>query len=577
MQPLVDVAHPVAALGVGAGDAGGKVCQAGLLVHAHAVVLHGDDQVLPLPEGGDAQAAGLVRLFKDAVDDGVLDDGLQDDFDDGALLHPRLHIPFGAHPVLKAHVLYLHIEPGVLEFVRQGDDLFAPAQRKTVEPGQGVHHAAYFRHIVGDGGAVDEVQGIVEEVGVDLGLQGLQLQGFYLLALFQLFVHQGVNAAHHVAEAAHQLADLVPALGRHPGGHVPQLHGVHGVVEQIEPPGDGLAEAVGQEVGRRRQQHHNRQHFHAQLAAGAEDVVLRQGGGQGPAAVLQDHRLDAAGPPGGVRLHPPGGIRRKRAAELGRPLGGGGAEHLAAVQKQHRAVLGDGAAAHRRVHPVGGDVHPQDGQGLLHVVGVVDEAHEGVPVLFALRLVGKGGGAEPAHGAAALEGGKPGAVPHRVQRDDVGGVGVEVVVAHIQPHPVHPGHGAQVGEGGGDAVPVLQALDVAGAGGVAGRQSVEGGVHGEDVRHLGQPAQQVLHGGVGVLKGLLGGGVGLLLDDGVDPVEGIEGEQPQRQHQKQKKDTQQFAPQAHVQQQAAPEGAQFILHGSKGSPGKGGAECPLPW
>ena len=211
------------------------------------------------------------------------------------------------------------------------------------------------------------------------------------------------------------------------------------------------------------------------------------------------------------------------------------------------------------------------------MAGIVDEAHKRVPVPLALRLVGKVGGAEPAHGAAALKGGEPGAAAHRVQRDDVGGVGVEVVVAHIQPHPVHPGHGAQVGEGGGDAVPVLQALDVAGVGGVAGRQGVEGGVHGEDVRHLGQPAQQVLHGGVGVLKGLLGGGVGLLLDDGVDAVEGIEGEGPQRQHQKQKKDAQQFAPQAHVQQQAAPEGAQFILHGSKGSPGKGGAGCPLPW
>ena len=54
-------------------------------------------------------------------------------------------------------------------------------------------------------------------------------------------------------------------------------------------------------------------------------------------------------------------------------------------------------------------------------------------------------------------------------------------------------------------------------------------------------------------------------------------EEKSAQSKQHKKDAQQLAPQAYVQQQRAPEGAQLIHHGSTDSPGTGGAGCPLPW
>ena len=94
---------------------------------------------------------------------------------------------------------------------------------------------------------------------------------------------------------------------------------------------------------------------------------------------------------------------------------------------------------------------------------------------------------------------------------------------------------------------------------------------------LRQAAEQIVHSGVRVFKGLLRGRKCLLFNDGIDAMKGVKCESAQGKHQQQEKDAQQFAPKAHVQQQAAPTGAQFILHGSKDSPGKGGAKCPLPW
>ena len=63
---------------------------------------------------------------------------------------------------------------------------------------------------------MDHIHGVVEKMGVDLGLQGVELSDSLFLGNPLLFGHKRVDAAGHIVVGIHQLAHLI-LIGR--GGH----------------------------------------------------------------------------------------------------------------------------------------------------------------------------------------------------------------------------------------------------------------------------------------------------------------------------------------------------------------------
>ena len=92
------------------------------------------------------------------MDHGVFDQRLQYDLDDLALPGAFIQLPLHPDPVVKAHVLDVHIQLNVPDLIRQGDDLPSAAEGGPVKLSKGADHAADLRHVPGDGGAVDEIQ-----------------------------------------------------------------------------------------------------------------------------------------------------------------------------------------------------------------------------------------------------------------------------------------------------------------------------------------------------------------------------------------------------------------------------------
>ena len=99
---------------------------------------------------------------------------------------------------------------GVLQLVRQGDDALSPAERDAEQPGQGGDHLDGLLIAARLGHPNDGIQSVIEEVGIDLGLEDLQLTSALLPLLLDDVVHQVPHGGHHgpdrVAQALHLIA-----------------------------------------------------------------------------------------------------------------------------------------------------------------------------------------------------------------------------------------------------------------------------------------------------------------------------------------------------------------------------------
>ena len=189
--------------------------------------------------------------------DGILDDGLEGDLVAQKVQAGLLHIEAVRKLVFIAVGLDFEIAFGVAQLRADGDELVAAADADAKELGQGVDHlhrlvvAALLTH-PGNG-----IQGVIEKVRVDLGLERLELGLSQVDLLTAHRVHELLDFHHHMAEGFRELLHLHHAAHRHVGKAPGTLFKLaHGPGQTLERPGQGpgdddAAKQRRQEDGRR--------------------------------------------------------------------------------------------------------------------------------------------------------------------------------------------------------------------------------------------------------------------------------------------------------------------------------------
>ena len=290
--------------------------------------------------------------------DGIFNDGLQGDLVAVVIQAPRVHVKFIGELVFVAVLLDLEIALGVLDLLGDGDELVAAADADAEQPCQGVHHI----HRVGVPPPLahpgDGVQGIIQKMGVDLGLEGLQLSLAQVDLLLAHGGHELLNPQHHVPEGLGELPDLpgaphravgkvvgVPLKALHGGGQPPQGTAQH--------PGQNPA---GQQGSR---QHQTRQ------AGGDPDHL--------PHAAVDQlvHKADAHHPPAAV-LHAGDGVDHG-ILHIGAVLQGGQGRGVLRLQPRiQQLLLGVVHNVPHAVHQKA--VAPLADANIVDVVGDIGEA-----------------------------------------------------------------------------------------------------------------------------------------------------------------------------------------------------------
>ena len=156
--------------------------------------------------------------------DAVLDERLQDQLDrcvpEQSLIQVVMHMKLVPEPDL----LDRDIIPHKIDFLLQQNDALPFIQRHSVILGQIIDHLVHLHSPFFDRKGRDGGQGVVQKMGIDLGLERIQLR---LLPCDLLHVHvmdQGLYGRGHLIERKGHLADLVMPhrLNRQP--EIPALH-----------------------------------------------------------------------------------------------------------------------------------------------------------------------------------------------------------------------------------------------------------------------------------------------------------------------------------------------------------------
>jgi hypothetical protein len=143
----------------------------------------------------------------------------------------------------------------------------------------------------------DGVQRVVQEVGVDLGLQRAQLQLALELLLAAVLCDEVPHLLHRDIAVPCELVHLVARVDGDVDVEIPALHGLHRVPEALDRPGN---------VGRDRDAgadgpHQDKQGEHEKdvlrLPAGSEQLVEVGDGHDVPPGVLRTHHCIQNGPP----------------------------------------------------------------------------------------------------------------------------------------------------------------------------------------------------------------------------------------------------------------------------------------
>ena len=179
---------------------------------------------------------------------------------------------------------------GVLQLIRQRDDAAAAAERDAEEPRQcrqhddGLLRAAVFGH------PHDAIEGIIQEVGVDLALQDVELAAALFLLLLQDVVHQMAHGGDHRLDGTAQVGDLVGAAYIKVHRFPPLFQLPHGAVQLFHRGGDPFRKA---EIDKDQKEDGEEHHEHGEPQKLAEIIpqrFLRDDADQLPAGVA--HRFD---------------------------------------------------------------------------------------------------------------------------------------------------------------------------------------------------------------------------------------------------------------------------------------------
>src|SRR5699024_1704665 len=135
-QPVIDIFN------ADAGVVAALLAQNGLnlfLLHAHAVVGHGEDHVGAVGAEGNDDLA-LVHQAVDPVVDGVFDDGLEGDLVTEEVQAALIHVEAVGELVFIPVLLNFEVALGVAQLRADGDELVTPADADAEELRQGVDH-----------------------------------------------------------------------------------------------------------------------------------------------------------------------------------------------------------------------------------------------------------------------------------------------------------------------------------------------------------------------------------------------------------------------------------------------------
>ena len=93
------------------------------LLHSHAIITDGTSQLLILGLGDNLNMPCLALLFKNAMQDGVFYNWLQDHMQYHAIRQLLRHMQGIADPVSKAAVLQLQIKAKLIKLLAQGNEV----------------------------------------------------------------------------------------------------------------------------------------------------------------------------------------------------------------------------------------------------------------------------------------------------------------------------------------------------------------------------------------------------------------------------------------------------------------------
>ena len=225
--------------------------------HAAAVVLHFQAKEIPLPGRLDHQLAQLVPHVRKAMVQGVLHNGLQGQPGQAAAAAIFGHIVAHLKAVCIADAHDVQVAVQHLQFLVHRVKAGAATERAGYDIAQRLGHTAGAvvpRHL---GHEADGVEGVHNEMGVDLTLQDLHL-GLMLALLGFLVDGQHVfQAQDHLVEGGSQPLQLLVTRGLQLYGQVVGGHPVHGPGRLLHRHDDGVQEVPGEQEEEQQQAEHH--------------------------------------------------------------------------------------------------------------------------------------------------------------------------------------------------------------------------------------------------------------------------------------------------------------------------------
>ena len=186
-----------------------------LRLHPFTVIIYGEVNAAAAVHAGDLDEPLSVLIF-DSMVYGIFHHRLKHQLDDLLLQDFFFHMDFKFHFILIPHLLYGQITPGIVNFPFYGHQFILVADALPKQPGQGrghEHHLFCFpalRHP--DNG----IQGIVQKMRIDLGLQGLQLTQAFLFLLVSILFHKLPDTDNHDIKSFPQARNFVISFFLYP-------------------------------------------------------------------------------------------------------------------------------------------------------------------------------------------------------------------------------------------------------------------------------------------------------------------------------------------------------------------------
>ena len=195
------------------------------------------------------------------MDDGVFHQGLEHQLGQDAVHKPLLHIDLAGEAVLEADALDIDVPFDQLQLFLQGDQLI-PRNTGPEQLRQIGGDISDLRHPIGNAHPLDAVQGVIQEMGVQLGLHHAQL-GFVQLLLPLDGARQILPVLRrHSVEAGRQTGKFIAGIGLNAHVIFALLHPAHGLIHlmhrlgQIPAQGPGGPQAQQQAQDAREKAHH---------------------------------------------------------------------------------------------------------------------------------------------------------------------------------------------------------------------------------------------------------------------------------------------------------------------------------